>query len=110
MAFESDLSRAHGRESVDHSESVTSAGRDGEHFQGRVGHEASVGISELTLAVNQHVLGILTSVDGKTTWVPLRGILVQPITKQHYVGSQVIIVEMTVGVLGRWLTYDDTAI
>ena len=81
MAFESDLRGAHGRESVDHSESVSPARSDREHLQGRVGHEARVGVSELTLPVNQYVFGVLTSVDGQTTRVSLSGVFVQPIAE-----------------------------
>lgn len=62
VAFDGDLSRAHRRESVDHAESVASARRHREDLQRRVGHEACVGIAELTFAVDQHRLGILAGV------------------------------------------------
>lgn len=110
MSFESDLGGAHRCKSIDHSESVSSTRRDCEHFQGRVGHEASVRVSELTLSVNQYVFGILPGVDGQTTWVSLGCVFVKPIAEKHDMSGQVVVVQVTVGVFGRRLTDDNASV
>lgn len=98
VAFDGDLSWAHGREGVDHAESVASAWRHGEDLQRRVGHEAGVWITELTFAVDQHRLGILTCIHSQAAGISLCGIFVQPIGQQHHVRREIKVVEMRIGV------------
>lgn len=110
VAFNRDLSRTHWSESVDHSESVSPSWGDGKHFQRCVCHETGVGVSELSFAVDQNRFGVLTGVDRQTAWEPLGGIFVEPVTNQHYMSGQVIIIQVAVGVFRRWLTDDDAAV
>lgn len=110
VSFNGHLSRAHRREGIDHSEPVSSAGRDREYFQRRISHKASVRISKLTLSIDKHWLGILSSIHCQTTGVSLSSILVEPITDQHHVRCQIIVVQVTVGVLGRRLADNDAAV
>lgn len=98
VTFDGDLSGAHRRESVDHAESVASAGCHRENLQRRVRHEAGVWITELTFAVDQHGLGILTGVDRQSTGVSLSSVFVQPIRQQHDVGRQIKVIQVRVGV------------
>lgn len=107
MAFNCNLSRAHGRESVDHAESVASAGCHCEDFQRSVGHEAGVRVAELTFAVDEHGFRILAGVDSQTPRISLGGVFVQPIRQQHDVSRQIEVIEMRIWVT-RWrLSHDD---
>lgn len=67
VSLDGELSWAYGCEGVDHTESVSATWSDGEYFQWGVGHESSVGITELSFAVDQHRLGILTY--GENDWL-----------------------------------------
>lgn len=107
MSFEGDLRGADGAEGVDQSESVSSAGGNGVDLQRSVGHEAGVGVPELSLSVEENILGVLTGVDGEPAGVSFSSVFVHPIAKEHDVGGQIEIVEMAVGVLGRRLTNDN---
>lgn len=60
VSLDGQLSWADAGETVDHSEPVSAAWGDGEHFQWGVSHETSVRISELSFTVDQHAFGILT--------------------------------------------------
>lgn len=110
MGFDSDLRGAHGCERVNHSEPVSSAGGDSEYFQWSVCHESCVGVSELSLSVDENRFGVLARVDGQSSWVPLSGVLVQPIADEHDVGSKIVVVKVAVGVLRWWLSDHDAAI
>lgn len=110
MSLDSQLGGTDGGERVDHAESVTAARRHGEDLQWGVGHESSVGVAELALAVNEQRFGILASVDGQSSRVPLGGVLVEPVTDQHDVRRQIEVVQVAVGIPGRGLTHDDTAV
>lgn len=92
MSFECDLSWAHRRKSVDHSEPVSPSWSDRENFQGGVGHESSVGVSELSFAVDQNWFGVLSGIDGETAGVPLGGVFVEPVADEHNVGGQIVVV------------------
>lgn len=109
MTFEGYLSWTHRSESVDHSEPVSSAWCDCEDFEWGVGHKSSVGVSELTLAVDEDVVGILSGVDGQTTWVSFSGVFVEPIAQYHDVCCQIEVVQVAVGVFGWWLSYDNAS-
>lgn len=110
MAFDGQLGGADGGEGVDHTESVPATGCDSEDLEGSVGHETGVGIAELSLSVDQQRFGILASVDGQTAGISLSGVLVEPITDQHDVRGQVKVVQVTVGISGRRLADDNTAV
>lgn len=110
MSFDGDLGWANGGKGVDHAETVTAAWGDGEDFQRGVGHETGVGVTELSLAVDEQRFGILTGVDGETTWVPFGGIFVEPIAYQHDVRGQIEVVQVRVGVTGRGLADDDASV
>lgn len=110
VALDGHLSRAHRGEGVDHAESIATTGRNGKYLKRRVSHEASVRITELSLAVNQHGLGILAGVDSQTARITLCSILVQPIADEHYVCGQVEVVQMRVGIPRWWLSHNDAAV
>lgn len=110
MSFDGNLGWAYRRKGVDHTESVPAARSDGEDFQRCVGHETGVGVTELSLAVDEHRFRILTGVDGETTWVSFGGILVEPIAYQHDMRGQIEVVQVRVGVTGRRLTDDDASV
>lgn len=110
MTFDCHLSWTHRSEGIDHAETITTARCNGEYFQGGICHKAGVGVTELTLAVNQQRFGILASVDSQTAGITFGSILVQPITDQHNVGGQIKVIQMGVGIPRGWLTYNDTAI
>lgn len=110
VSLNGQLSWTYGSKRVDHSESVSLSWGHGKYFQRCVGHETGVGISELTLAVDQQTLGVLASVDGQPSWESFGGIFVHPVAEQHHVGGEIVIVEMAVGVLGGWLTDGDAAV
>lgn len=54
MSLDGKLGRTDGRERVDHSESVSSAGRDGERLQRGVGAESRVGVLKTKEHVQNH--------------------------------------------------------
>lgn len=110
VTFNCDLCWAHRWESVDHAESVASAGCHREDLQRCVCHETGVWIAELTFTVNQHRLGILTCVHCQTSRVSLSGIFVQPIRQQHDVGRQIEVIQMRIWVAWRWLTNHNWAV
>lgn len=98
MTLDCDLGWTNRGKGVDHSESVSATGSNGEDFQRSVGHEAGVGVSELSFTVDEEGFGILTSINGQSSWVPFSGVLMQPIADQNNVGCQIKVVEMAVGV------------
>lgn len=98
VSLDRHLGGTDGGEGVDHAEAVATSRGDCEDLEGSVGHEASVGIPELSLAVDQHGLGILASVDRQATRITLGRILVQPIADEHDVCGQIKVVQMRVGV------------
>lgn len=110
VSFNGDLGWANRGKGVDHTESITAARGDGKDFERSVGHETGVGVTELSLAVDEQRFGILTGVDGETTWVPFGGIFMEPIAYQHNVRGQIEVVQMGVGVTGRRLADDDAAV
>lgn len=110
MSFDSNLSRAHGRKCIDQSESVPSSWSDGENFEWCVCHESGIRVTELSSSVNQHWLRILPGIDGESTGVSFSSVLVQPITDQHNVRCQIEVVQMWVGIAGRWLTHNNTTV
>lgn len=110
VSLNSELSRTYGGKGVDHSEPVSPARGHGEDFQRCVGHEAGVGIPELTLAVDQQTLGVLAGVHGQSSGEPFGGILVHPVAEEHHVGGEIEVVQVAVGVFGRWLTDGDAAV
>lgn len=109
LTFDGDLSGTDGRESVDHAESVASAGCHREDLQRRVGHEAGVRVAELAFAVDEHGLGVLAGVDGQSSWVSFGGVFVHPIGQQHDVRCQVEVVQVRIWVARWWLTNDNRA-
>lgn len=109
VSFEGDLRGADGTEGVDQSEPVSPARGDGEDLQRGVGHEAGVGVPELSLSVEENVLWVLSRVDGEPAGVPLGGIFVHPIAEEHHVGGQIEVVQMAVGVLGRGLANNNAS-
>lgn len=110
MALDGQLGWAHGGEGVDDTEPVATSRRHREDLEGRVGHEAGVGVPELALSVDQQRLGVLASVHGQSAGVSLGGVFVQPVADQHDVGGQIEVVQVTVGVPGRRLPDDDTPV
>lgn len=110
MALDGDLGGTDRGEGVDHSESVATTRRDREDLQRSVGHKSGVGVSELALAVNEERLGILASVYSQSTWISFGGIFVQPITDHHDVGGQIKVIQVAVGISGRRLTDNNTAV
>jgi hypothetical protein len=98
MSLDSELSRADRGQRVDHTESVSPAWSDRENFERSVGTVAGVGILELTLAVDEEGFGILTSVGGQPTGEPFKCVLVHPVTKEHDVGGQIVVVKVAIGI------------
>lgn len=80
MTFDRHLSWTHRRERIYQTESIAASWCDCEYFQRRVCHEASVWIAELTSAIDQHGLGVLTGVNSQSARISFGGVLVQPIT------------------------------
>lgn len=98
MTFDCDLCGTHGRESVDHSESVASTRGHREDLQRCICHETGVWITELTFAVDQHRLRILTCVYSQTTGVSFSGIFMQPIGQKHDMRCQVKVIQVGIRV------------
>lgn len=110
VSFYRQLSGTDGREGVDHPEPVPPARSDREDLQGRVGHEAGVGVPELPFAVDEAALRVLAGVDGEPSWETFWCILVHPVAEEHDVRGQVVVVEVAVGVSRRGLADHDAAV
>jgi hypothetical protein len=108
VSLDGELRGTHRSERVDHPEPVSSSWSHGEDFQRCVGHESGVGVSELSFAVDEQAFGVLTGVDGQSSWESLGGVFVHPVAEQHHVRGQVVVVQVAVGVL-RWGLADHDA-
>lgn len=110
MSFNRQLRWTDGSEGIDHPEPVSSSRGDGEDFEWCIGHETGVGVPELTFAVDEATLGVLSSVHGQSSRETLRGIFVHPIAEEHDVCRQVVVVEVAVGVSGWGLADHDATV
>lgn len=65
---------------------------------------------ELSFAVDQQRLGVLSRVGGQSAGESLHRVLVKPVGQQHHVRGQIVIVQVAVGVLRRRLSHYETAV
>lgn len=65
---------------------------------------------ELSFAVDENCVRVLTRVYGQSSRVPFHRVLVKPVTDEYHVSCQVEVVQIAVGVLRGRLTDYNTAI
>ncbi|KZC12284.1 hypothetical protein WN55_03798 [Dufourea novaeangliae] len=117
VTFDRDLCRTDRSEGIDHSETITTTWSYGEDLQRCVRHETGkllvrfeLPYPELSFSVDQDAFRCLTGVNSETTRETFGRSLVEPIAEQNNVSSQIVVVQVTVSVLARWLTYNDASI
>lgn len=110
VSFDGQLRWANRSKRIDHPEPIPPPRRNSEHFQRCVGHESGVGVPELSLSVDEQALRVLARVHGQPSRETLRSVFVHPVTEEHHVGGQVVVVEVAVRVFGRRLADDDAAV
>lgn len=110
MALDGQLGGTHGAEGVDHSEAVPASGGDGEHLEGSVGHQTGLGVSELTAAVDEDGVRVLSGTHLQASGETLGRVLVHPVLEHHQVVGQVEVVQVAVQIPRGRLTHHDASL
>jgi len=110
MTLDGQLGGTHGAEGVDHSEAVPASGGDGEDLQGSVGHQTGLRVSELTAAVDEDGVRILSGTHLQASGETLGRVLVHPILQHHQVVGQVEVVQVAVQIPRGRLAHHDASL